>query len=353
MDGLPSIIDSLNARTWHSIARTLELQLLQPLGDHNIVIGGGKYDEDNRQRTDSRQMLTIVMPEPPNYEETFTEPSQYLEVDPRFSNLYLYSQFPLGGELDLTLGAAYEAFENNLIDTDLWAPKIGFNWQPRAHLSLRAAYLERVARPREMERTIEPTQVAGFNQLIDDIEGSEIKQFGLGFDIKPGNRLHIGAEFSRRDLQVPRNFGASYDSRDEQQTRAYLYWTATRRLGLHLSYEKEERESSSAQLQSLVTRQLPIGFSYHWPIGAYLSAVGTYVDQEFDGSETIEGEHFWNLDTLVGYRFPKGYGKFEIVAKNILDEEFLYYDLSFHSPDIQLPQFQPERQLFARFTLDF
>ncbi|MET0072476.1 MAG: TonB-dependent receptor [Candidatus Thiodiazotropha sp.] len=351
--GLPSVFDSFYQSTWHSIARSLELQFLQPFGDHNIVIGGGKYDEDNAWRTEERELFTVILPDPPNFEDIYNPPPQREEVDPRFSNLYLYTQYPLAGEMDLTLGAAYEAFENNRIDSDLWAPKIGFSWEPLSNLSLRAVYLERIARPREMERTIEPTQVAGFNQLIDDIEGSEIKQFGAGFDIKPGNRLSIGAEFSRRDLQVPGNFGVFYEGRDEQQTSAYLYWTATDRLGVHLSYEKEDRESTGAHLQSLVTRRLPIGFSYHWPIGAYLSAVGTYVDQEFGGSESIEQEHFWNLDTVVGYRFPKGYGKFEIVAKNILDKEFRYYDLSFHSPDIQLPQFQPERQLFARFTLDF
>jgi hypothetical protein len=349
----PRTIDSFWQSTWHSIARSLELQYIQPLDNHTIVVGGGDYDEDKAWTAEEWELLTVILPVPPNYEDLYAPSPQHERVDPRFANLYLYSHLALAQKIDLTLGAAHEKFENNRIETDQWVPKIGLTWEPLSNLILRAAYLERIARPRQMERTIEPTQVAGFNQLIDDIEGSEIKQFGVGFDVKPGNRLRIGAEFNRRDLQVPLNFGALYDGRDEQLTTAYLYWTATERLGLHLSYEKEDYEGVRTQPQSIVTQRTPVGFSYHWPIGAYLQAVGTYVDQEILESESIRRESFWNLDTVLGYRFPKGYGKFEIVAKNILDEEFHYYDLSFHSPDIQLPRFQPERQLFARFTLNF
>jgi Flp pilus assembly protein TadD len=351
--GYPSITDSFWQSTWHSISRSLELQYIQALNGYSIVIGGGKYDETKAWSSEEWELFTVVLPTPPNYEEPYNPSPQHEEVDPQFANLYLYSHFSLTGEIDLTLGAAYEEFKNIRIETDQWVPKIGLVWEPLSNLALRAVYLERIARPRQMERSIEPTQVAGFNQLIDDIEGSEIKQFGAGFDVKPNNRLRIGAEFSRRDLQAPLNFGAMYDGRDEQYTTAYLYWTATDRLSLHLSYEKEDYESTKVQPQSIVTKRTPIGFNYHWPIGIYLQAVGTYVDQKIAQFKAIEQEDFWNIDAVLGYRFPKGFGKIEIVSKNILDEEYRYYDLSFHSPDIQLPQFQPERQILVRFALDF
>jgi hypothetical protein len=226
-------------------------------------------------------------------------------------------------------------------------------WEPQNNLTLRAAYLESIARPKRMERTIEPTQVAGFNQLIDDPEGSEIKHFGIGLDAKLRHNIWIGAEFNRRDLQIPLAYGAYRDSADEKRSTAYLYWTATDRLGLQFSYEKEDLERTLVPPQELTTQRTPIGFTYHWPMGLYLQALGTYVDQEIHRSGIVEQENFWNIDTALGYRFPKRYGKFEIIVKNLLDEEFRYFDLSYYSPELQMPQFQPERQLFARITLNF
>jgi hypothetical protein len=209
-----------------------------------------------------------------------------------------------------------------------------------------------------MERSIEPTQVAGFNQLFDDMQGTEIEQFGIGFDAKLRNDLSFGASFTRRDLEAPQQHGQYYDSRDEKQSTVYLYWAATNRLAVHLSYEKEEYEREIFAPHALTTKRTPIGINYHWPSGMFLQAVGTYVHQEirehYPGHAPNNGqENFWNLDAVLGYRLPKHSGKLEFIAKNLFENNFHYYDLSFHSPDIQMPRFQPERQLFARLTLNF
>jgi hypothetical protein len=226
-------------------------------------------------------------------------------------------------------------------------------WEPLKDLTLRATYLKSIARPRQLERSLAPTQVAGFNQLFDDRAGSEIKQAGIGFDLELGYDLSIGAEYNRRDLETPLDFGAAFENRDEKRSLAYLYWAATDRLGIHLSYEKEEYKRDVLSLEELTTKRTPIGISYHLPSGFYLQTVGTYIDQEIQQSGITERENFWNVDTVAGYRLPRRYGKIELIIKNTLDEDFRYYDLSFHSPDIQMPEFQPERQLFARFSVDF
>jgi hypothetical protein len=80
---------------------------------------------------------------------------------------------------------------------------------------------------------------------------------------------------------------------------------------------------------------------------------GTRIDQEITQSGKGDRDDFWNVDTVLGYRLPKRRGKFEIIAKNMLDEDFKYYDLSFHTGDNLMPQYQPERQVFVRFTLGF
>jgi hypothetical protein len=83
------------------------------------------------------------------------------------------------------------------------------------------------------EQTIEPTQVAGFNQYFDDKGGSEVEQFGLGMDTKFENGVSVGIEFVRRDLVIPIiNADVSFESSDEKLTRSYLYWPVIDRLGI-------------------------------------------------------------------------------------------------------------------------
>ncbi|MEJ2694272.1 MAG: TonB-dependent receptor [Candidatus Thiodiazotropha sp.] len=351
--GLPTIYDSFWQRRLNSIAHSLELQYIHYLDNLSITLGGGSLNENLTISSEFAELLTVILPTPPNYTESNTRPPYHVEIDPQFDNFYLYSHLALATRLDLTFGTAYERFMNTRVESDRWAPKFGLVWEPVPNLTLRAAYLEKTARPINMERTIEPTQVAGFNQLIDDIEGSKIKQFGAGFDVKLSDTLRLGGEFTRRDLQVPWNFGQGYEGRDEKRPMAYLYLTATERMGIHLSYEMEDFERALFSPQQVVTRYTPIGFSYHYPTGTYLQAVATYIDQEIHKYSAIETENFWNLDMVFGYRFARDIGIFEVVCKNILNQEFRYYDRSFYSPDIQLPQFQPERQVFARFTLNY
>ena len=81
--------------------------------------------------------------------------------------------------------------------------------------------------------------------------------------------------------------------------------------------------------------------------------MATYVDQELTLAGTRDQDDFWSLDSVIGYRFPNRLGKAELIMKNILDEEFSYYDLNFRSWEPMLPKYQPERQLFVRFTLNF
>jgi Flp pilus assembly protein TadD len=358
---VPYTRESTDIRTRDSIGRTLELQLSQRLWNQAFILGGGHYDENYTEDWFAQQTGTILLPLPPPNDvitQTGAPSTSHDEFDTRFNNVYLYSQLALPARINMTVGLASEDFNSSIIDTTQTSPKFGLTWDVHDNLTLRAAYLESIARPRHLEQTIEQTQVAGFNQRFDDVGGSEIKQFGIGADARLNRTLNIGAEFDRRDLQVPQfasggGVDAIYIGLDEKFSRAYLYWTATNRLGVHISYEKEQFESPSSDPQVLTTQRAPVGLSYHWPSGIYIQAEGTYVDQKLTRSGISDQENFWNLDTVLGYRLPKRYGKIEIIAKNILDEEFRYYDLSFHTGEQLMPQFQPERQLFARFTLTF
>lgn len=347
-------IEDSSLRTIDSIARTFELQFMQRFKEHSFTFGVGNYSEEY---TDDFYKQIVVIPPPPSTPMVFPDDPPADVIDPKFKNAYLYSQLVLPARVSMTLGMAYEDFENTLIETQLWIPKFGLIWEATDILSFRAAYLESLARPLHLEQTVEQTQVAGFNQRFDDVGGTEIKQFGIGLDARLGNNLSIGGEFNRRDLQVPVSaIGSStaiYRGSDDKHSLAYLYWTATDSLGLSISYERQDFASQGTPLEALTTERTPLGISYHWPWGLFLRSEATYIDQKITRSGISEQDSFWNLDAVFGYRFPKRYGKAEIVVKNLLDKEFSYYDLSFHTSEQLMPQFQPERQVFVRFSLDF
>ncbi|MEJ2453919.1 MAG: TonB-dependent receptor [Candidatus Thiodiazotropha sp.] len=356
---LPGVREVARATTSDSIARTGELQWIQHISDHVFTLGAGYHDEDRSDRYDSLQTLTIELPGPPFiFFDSLDQSIAPVEIDPSYKNAYLYSLLQLPHGFNLTLGAAYADFESSAVEVDAVDPKVGLTWEASDNVVLRATYLESLARPSNMDRSIEPTQVAGFNQLYDEVPGAETEHYGLGIDIKPSRSLSIGAEFNRRDIKAPitalsANSNSVPEERDEKRYLAYLYWTPIHNLGISLAYENEQFKRDLFSPESLDTQRLPVGVSYFWQSGFYLQTVGTYIDQEIKQSGTVEQEDFWNLDAVVGYRFPKRWGKAEIIVKNMLDKEFRYYDLSFQTGEPLPPQYQPEQQIFARLTIDF
>jgi hypothetical protein len=78
-------------------------------------------------------------------------------------------------------------------------------------------------------RTIQPTQVAGFNQFFDDFNGTESWRYAAGLDIRLTENLSGGLEASKRTLSEPVSVGFPRNSstiiredRDEKFYRAYL-----------------------------------------------------------------------------------------------------------------------------------
>jgi hypothetical protein len=53
------------------------------------------------------------------------------------------------------------------------------------------------------DQTLEPTQVAGFNQFFDDLNATESWCYGAAVDQKFSQNLYGGAAFTYRDMTVP------------------------------------------------------------------------------------------------------------------------------------------------------
>ena len=67
----------------------------------------------------------------------------------------------------------------------------------------RAAVFRVLKRTLIADQTLEPTQVAGFNQFFDDVNLTESWRYGVALDQKFTGHLFGGFEFSKRDLTVP------------------------------------------------------------------------------------------------------------------------------------------------------
>jgi hypothetical protein len=354
---LPATSETTVSDKTDTTAKSLELQYIRGVGGNAITLGGGYYDENDQNTIEYSLTTRYLMPGTTDVwvEVIPTTERVPLDLSVRFKDIYVYSFWALPARMSMTFGAAFEDFESKYDKSQQLGPKFGVSWDPWKNATFRGAYLKSIARPGEFMQTIEQTQVMGFNQQFDDVEGSEIEQFGVGFDAKIIHGINIGAEYNQRDLEVP-TYDADnpYWSVDEKGVHGYLNWTVTDKLGMRIGFMRDElKRPEHPVTEELITRRIPVGISYHWPSGWYWDVEGNRIDQEIIQIGVSDRDKFWNVDTVIGYRLAKRRGKFEIIAKNLLDKDFKYYDLSFHTGDNLMPQFQPDRQLFFRFTLNF
>ena len=319
----------------------------------DITLGGGYYDMEEEEQV--------------RYDLPFL-PSIDQVNDTRHGNAYLYTTFRYPQNLTWTLGASYNDYKGELTDSDQFNPKFGLMWKPLRETTLRAAAFRVFKRDLIADQTIEPTQVAGFNQYFDDANGSDIWRYGIGIDQKIGRSLFAGAEWSRRDLEVPYLDFAPPPAppgliiRDadweENTARVYLYWILHRMLTASggFYYEKLERDpefSAADYLHELKTLRLPFGLRFFHPLGFGAEIAATYVDQEgefidFLNEPTHGQDDFWVVDVGISYRLPKRYGRISLEAKNLFDASFNYQD-----PQTTAIQIYPNFMLLAKVTLSF
>jgi hypothetical protein len=211
-------------------------------------------------------------------------------------------------------------------------------------------------------QTLEPSQVAGFNQFFDDPEGTGSWRYGIGIDQRLSKGVYGGVEFSKRDMAVPFvdiTLGGQRREVDweEELGRAYLYWTPRTWLALSAEYQYERlrRDPDAPGPEEVVkshTHRLPLEIGFFHPFGFSARLKATYIDQdgEFGIRERIVpgDDQFWVVDAALGYRLPKRWGLITLEARNLFDQGFHFQDTAPENPVIS-----PERLFFARFTLAY
>jgi Flp pilus assembly protein TadD len=343
----------------------IEIQHLHRSSAFNLTTGVGYFDIDREQVSGISSdpgtcgfIDTFLNPPGPNCSASSTDTSA------KHKNIYLYSTMPVSKNLALTLGASYDDFDTENTTSseskDQFNPKLGVNWDIQPNTTLRAAAFKTLNRVMITQQTIEPTQVAGFNQFFDDVESTEAVRYGVALDHKFSIQMYGGIEYSERDLEVPIPVpgpGGVELTRldwDEKLGRAYLFLTPADWVALSIEFQNEhfKRPNSGNLPPEVKTRKLPLGVRLFSDSGWNFAFTATYIDQEGDFLNPATGlfesgsSNFWVADASVSYQLPKRRGYVSIGATNLTDKQFSYQET-----DLLNSSLVPERMAFARLTL--
>lgn len=215
------------------------------------------------------------------------------------------------------------------------------------------------------DQTIQPTQIAGFNQFFNDLNGTEGWRYGAGLDAVLTEDINIGIEVSKRDLTVPFFRGGNdlKADQDEELYRAYFYWAPLNFLSVNAEarYETFDRGevTRNENPTKLDTLSLPIEARFFSPTGFFGTLGVAFIHQDVDRTQSStlrDGNNSFTLvDLGAGFRFPERRGLIALEIRNLLDEDFNFQDDSFRtaSEDSVAAPFLPDRTVLARLILNF
>lgn len=309
-----------------------------------------------------------------NIDYVFTSLALASEFDVEHHNAYVYANANFPESLTWTLGLSYDHYRDSDVDLDDYSPKLGLQWQLSDNLRVRAAALQAVSGDAFFDQRIEPTQVAGFNQVFDDFNGITSEYYGLGIDAHITSDLNAGLEVSRRDLKVPivnpftSQRHAIIEDRREDIVGSYLYWTPLPRWALRTGYlfdrleRHPEGDTGVDDPTQVETSSVPIAVRFSQPSGLIAELGATYVHQEIGRSPSTnrrEGtEKFVQLDSMIAYRLPKRRGIISLEIRNLLNKGFKYQDDGFLAPPQSSmrpmnPRFITDRLIVGSLILNF
>ena len=290
--------------------------------------------------------------------------------DDTFSNGYVYAKLRGLGKFEVSAGLAYEdvlapvgllpprdaqlGVGDVEFEDDRVSPKIGVSLHATSSTVLRAAAYERLSPAIGRLQTLEPTQVAGFNQVFDDPGGTSSRNYGLGVDQRISRNFYFGLSALNRDLEIPEPFCDAPDplfgcigqtattvterSSDDWLGNVYVNGTVAQRVALSLDYAYEERDFDFTQVSFdgsfghyLETQRTRPQVRVFLPMGLFAHVRSSYYDQQAEQFDpvnaadfTVDSE-FWITDVSLGYRMPRRWGSVQLDVLNVSDREFLFY----------------------------
>jgi len=294
-----------------------------------------------------------------------------LRGDDTFSNAYLYVKFRHLGPVEITAGAAYEKVEapvgllpprdssilpgETQFEDSRFSPKFGLSIYATPKTVVRATAYSRLSPAIGRLQTLEPTQIAGFNQFFSDQGGTHSLNFGLGLDQEFASWLFGGFSVLRRNLDIPEPTcdnpnpfsgcavqpvtGVEEKTSNDWLGSVYLNGTAGDRVALGLEYAYEERDFDFTQVSPvgffedyMRTQRLRPDVRLFFPFGLFASVRATRFDQQVEQTDNLLSDErftmeakFWIGDLQIGYQLPNRWGSVVLNAYNVTDREFVFF----------------------------
>jgi tetratricopeptide (TPR) repeat protein len=360
---VPLVLGEIDGKTLSTDSYLGELQYLLRSQFFNLEMGGG-YALQN-----GTPLLTLAADFSgiggPPFSQRPGDPSP-LNDDIRHLNGYAYGYFKLLKNLTITAGGSYDwidgpsdAFRFVGDDVTQFNPKFGMIYNPLPETTIRIAAFRGMQRSLNTDQTIEPTQVAGFNQFFDDFTGTSAWNYGLAVQHKFKNHLTVGAEGTIRELELSTlglNTGTREDvDGDEYHAFGYVFYTPHPWVALRGKFRWDKFKWNGDFVNVPVdvdTYNLPLGLGFFHPSGllANLDVSWWKQDGKFKELSTFDtrsgDDDWWLVDASVGYRMPKRYGLITVGVKNLFDKNFDYYDT-----DLKNYSIVPDRMVFGQVTL--
>ena len=136
----------------------------------------------------------------------WTQSSTRSRTTNRQLGVYSYVTLNPTATLTLTAGASVDTFEIGGAEDDAISPKLGLVWRPTALTTVRAAAFETLhndltTSSLNAQPHLEPTQVAGFTQLLLGGRGDQATVSGIAIEHELSPDLFIGWQADARDTE--------------------------------------------------------------------------------------------------------------------------------------------------------
>ncbi|HEX7961242.1 MAG TPA: hypothetical protein VF493_15060, partial [Terriglobales bacterium] len=271
---------------------------------------------------------------------------------PRHENGYAYLYAPtFRGFPKLQLGLSYDHLKSDVGDQTSVNPKVGLTWPATESITFRAAGYRVLKRRLASDHGLEPTQVAGFNQLFDDTNGTISDSYGIGGDFVLMPNLSTGMQYTYRSLKVPYFDVAQnvfFQTQTEKTISGYLYWLPTIHLSITLQ-PQYQHFNQGAVFDELDLFEVPLAFRLFLPDGIWLGASVTSVAEHVKVGGTSDSDRFSLLDAVIAYRLPHRMGTVSLQGTNLTNQKFKFQEID---PTV-LPRYAPETRVLLRFSLNF
>lgn len=316
-----------------------EIQYLTARNNLNFLIGAGYFDGNSSS-------VLIAPPDefPSNFKPSHFNTYAYLLYAPR-------ANFP-----QWQLGLSYDELQSDVGNQSEVNPKFGVIWKIREDITLRAAAFRFLKRRINSDQGLEPSQLAGFNQLFDDRNGTVSEAFGIALDYAPAPSASAGLQVSRRDASVPTfdEFNeVVFQQQRENSVSGYAYWLPSPSIALSVEPRHQDFRHGSTFTRLEMT-EIPLELKYIRPSGLWFALTATGVRQrgEFTGpggTNADGSDRFWLLDGMIAYRLPGRKGTISLHGTNLTNEKFQFQEVDLGVP----PRYVPEARVLLRLSLNF